>query len=125
MNKSNKALLDSIIFGKLSKLDNDTKKAIFESIVETKDAAKWSVNGAKIGEGEAKLDEKDADIIVFSGNGLKSRKFSVKEVQVAAQKVELQQFDGENKFTGTRFVRVDGKVYGENLVLLAKTAGII
>lgn len=126
MNKQEKGLLDSLIFGKLSKLDEATKRAVMETMSITSSKAKWSINGALIGVGLAELDKKDNELIVFSGQDLKTRKFPVADIQTASQMVEMKQFYGNgNATTGTRFVQINGKVYGENLVILAKSAGLI
>lgn len=129
MRNSKKAILDSLLYGNLSKLDNDTKRTIVDTMFNTTQI-KGSINGAPVAlEGVEVIENpKKEGHILFKHAEYKSKVsggYPVADLRTASQLVEMKEFSSQNKITGTKFVLVNGKPYGENLVLLAKSAGLI
>ena len=86
-------------------------------------SGKSSINGAPMDK-LPEVSEKDGEL-VFKHSDYKMRKFEKSVIESAqAEFVSGNIFD-TNKRTGTRFVKPDGVVIGENLVVASIVAGLI
>jgi hypothetical protein len=125
MKNSEKAIMESLLYGKLSQLDNDTKRVIADSFLSTSTKAKSSINGAPINLENVEVKETEEGMLTFKHADYKTRKYPIVDLATASQMIEMKQFSSTNSITGTKFVLVNGKPYGENLVILAKSANQI